>query len=193
MLTGVANLAAYEAAFEQVTFSSTSDNPTNYGTSTSRTISYTVNDGQLASNSVSTTVNVTAVNDAPVNHGVAAVAAQEDASVVITGVSVTDIDANPAADNIQVSLSVQHGTLTVQAGITNGLTAGEIAGSGGATVTLTGTQNQINATLAANGLSTRPPPTTTAAIRRPSPPTTRATPAPQVRCTQAPPPRSVRQ
>ena len=31
VLKGFANLAAYEAALEQVTFSSSSDNPTNYG------------------------------------------------------------------------------------------------------------------------------------------------------------------
>ncbi len=47
VLMGTANLASYEAAFEQVAFSSTSDNPTNYGANTSRTVSFTVTDGAV--------------------------------------------------------------------------------------------------------------------------------------------------
>ena len=49
-----------------ITFSSTSDNPTNLGDNPSRTITWTVSDGALSSNSGTSTVNVTGVNDAPV-------------------------------------------------------------------------------------------------------------------------------
>ena len=154
VLMGIANLASYEAAFEQVAFSSTSDNPTNYGANTSRTVSFTVTDGVSTSNAVSTTLNVAAVNDAPVNHAPNAITPHESTSFAITGLSVSDVDADPANDAIQVALSVADGNLSVLAGVTNGLAANQIAGSGTGTVTLTGTQNQINTTLAAlNGLT----------------------------------------
>ena len=154
VLTGTANLASYEAAFENITFSSTSDNPTNYGANLTRTVNFTVTDGVATSNTVQTTLNVAAVNDKPVNHGVADLTVQEDTSSAITGLSVTDIDSNPAVDNIQVALAVQHGILTLQTNVASGITAGEIVGNGSSTVTVTATQNQIDATLAAvTGLS----------------------------------------
>ena len=46
ILTGTGTQAEYEAAIEQITFSSTSDNPTALGTNTSRTINVTVTDGE---------------------------------------------------------------------------------------------------------------------------------------------------
>ena len=79
--------------------------------------------------------------------------ATEDGSTAITGVSVSDIDANPASDTIEVVLSVNNGTLTLLTNVTNGLGSTDIAGNGSGTVTLTGPQNKINTTLAAvNGL-----------------------------------------
>ena len=46
-LTGSATLANYQTALRSITFSSTSDNPTSFGTDTSRTITWTANDGTL--------------------------------------------------------------------------------------------------------------------------------------------------
>ena len=45
-----ASVANYQAALQSITFSSTSDNPTSFGTDTSRTITWQVNDGTLDSN-----------------------------------------------------------------------------------------------------------------------------------------------
>ena len=61
-MTGVESIANYQAAIQQVTFSSNSQNPS----TVDRTIQVTVNDGFLNSNVATTTVNVVAVND-PVN------------------------------------------------------------------------------------------------------------------------------
>lgn len=61
-LTGNATLADYQTALHQVEFSSTSENPN----TTDRVINVTVNDGTSDSNTASTTIHVTAVNDAPV-------------------------------------------------------------------------------------------------------------------------------
>ncbi|MBD2087076.1 DUF4347 domain-containing protein [Trichocoleus sp. ST-U3] len=69
----------------------------------------------------------------------------EDTDLSIVGVSVFDVDAGNTA--ITVTLEVNNGALTVNS---TGLT---VNGNGTGTVTLTGTQSQINANLAAtNGL-----------------------------------------
>ncbi|HIJ79373.1 MAG: hypothetical protein OEY01_10465, partial [Desulfobulbaceae bacterium] len=60
-LTGTDTVANYQAALRSVTYQNLSDNPS----TGSRTVSFQVNDGG-ASASSSATVNVTAVNDAPV-------------------------------------------------------------------------------------------------------------------------------
>ena len=86
------------------------------------------------------TVNVTAVNDAPVNT-IGALATNEDTPLKLSGLSVNDVDA--AAGSITVSLAVASGTLT---GVTGGGVT--VSGSGGSTLTLTGTQASINAFLA---------------------------------------------
>ncbi len=153
VLTGVANLASYEAAFEQVAFSSTSDNPTNFGASTSRTVSFTVTDGAATSNTVSTTLNVAAVNDAPVNHvpavqpSVARTSrAQSPASPcpIRTPIRSTTPATPPATRTSSWRCRPRNGTLTV-----GSVADGSVVGSGSSTVTLTGTQNSINAALAA--------------------------------------------
>ena len=53
-LTGSATVANYQAALRSITFSSASDNPTNFGASTSRTINWTVNDGTANSTAATT-------------------------------------------------------------------------------------------------------------------------------------------
>src|SRR5258706_4079029 len=55
-----ATLAQWQAAFRAVQYSNSSDNPS----TSARTVSFSVNDGSLASNAVTSTVNVAAVNDA---------------------------------------------------------------------------------------------------------------------------------
>ena len=45
------------------------DNPTNFGANLTRTISWVANDGAANSNTGTTTINITAVNDAPVIGG----------------------------------------------------------------------------------------------------------------------------
>ena len=61
-LTGSASVANYQTALRQITYNNTSDNPI----PATRTVSFTVNDGDLNSNTVSRYINVTPVNDCPV-------------------------------------------------------------------------------------------------------------------------------
>ena len=77
----------------------------------------------------------------------ASISATEGTSTPISGLAINDPDLG--SNVTTVTLAVQHGTLTVLTNVAGGLTAGEVAGNGGASVTLTGTQAQINATLAA--------------------------------------------
>ena len=51
---------------DSVTYSSSSDNPTNFGSDSSRSITWVVNDGTLNSGQPTTTVTITATDDAPV-------------------------------------------------------------------------------------------------------------------------------
>jgi large repetitive protein len=61
-LIGSSSVANYKAALESVTYFNNSDNPS----ALDRTVSYTVNDGTLNSNTSTSTIHVTPVNDPPV-------------------------------------------------------------------------------------------------------------------------------
>ena len=137
-LTGTASLADYKAAIEAVTYETLSDNPD----TEARVITVVVNDGAQDSNVATTTITVVAVNDAPINTVPAALAAVEDTPLSITGLSIADADA--LTGGMTVTLTMTNGTLNVTGGTAT------IAGSGTDTVTLTGTLDEINATLAAN-------------------------------------------
>jgi VCBS repeat-containing protein len=147
-LTGSATAAEYQAALRSVTFdNATNDNPTG----TSRVITWRVDDGSATnhlSNTPTSTITFTAVNDAPVNGVPSSISAGVNQSTAITGLSVSDADAGSA--NITVELKVTHGVLTIANNVAGGLTAGGIANNGTADVTLTGSQAAIDATLAAS-------------------------------------------
>jgi VCBS repeat-containing protein len=158
-LTGASSFAAYQSALSLIAYSVSGDNPTGYGASPTRTLSYSVSDGLLWSEELSATFQVAATNDAPVNGVGGPVSTVEGASVAIAGLSVSDVDADPAAHAISVTLSVVNGTLAVATGVPGGLGTAQVAGNDTGSVTLTGTQNQINATLAAaNGVVYTPGP-----------------------------------
>ena len=98
------------------------------------------------------TLTVNAVNDAPVNTVPAGpIAAVQDTDTPVPGLSVTDVDA--ASNDVQLTLAVDHGTLTVSQAVPLGLVLGDIAGNGTGTVVITAPLAKINTTLAnANGL-----------------------------------------
>ena len=136
VFTGASSVANYQALLQTVAFQSTSDNPTDFNASPQRTLTWSVSDG-TAITTATTTVDITAVNDAPINTVPGAQSVAEDTVLPIAGVSVADIDSSA----LTTTLSVSSGTLTVIAG--SGVT-----GNGSASVTITGTAAQINAALA---------------------------------------------
>lgn len=148
-LTGQASEADYQAMLDSVTFSNAGDNPTNYGASTSRTISFTVFDGLISSDPATATVTVAGTNDGPVNVTGGPVATSEDAaSVAVTGLSVSD----PDNASLTVTLAVGRGTLTLAS--IAGLSFSTGDGTADATMTFSGTAAAINAAL--GGLSYKP-------------------------------------
>ncbi|WP_077592468.1 tandem-95 repeat protein [Polaromonas sp. A23] len=105
---------------------------------------YTVTSGG-AVETATVDVTVTAVNDAPVNVVAGSISITEDVPTAITGISVSDVDV--AAGVITVTLSVPAGTFT--ATTSGGVT---VAGSGSNTLTLTGSQTDINSFIAGSGV-----------------------------------------
>jgi hypothetical protein len=103
-----------------------------------------------SNSTVGVLLNTTVTNQPPVNTMPGDQVAAEDVAKVIVGLSVAD---DHAAGELTVSLAVGHGTLIVNWGVAlaNGTV---LSGNGTSTVTLTGTQAQINATLGA-GLTYR--------------------------------------
>ncbi|MDA9504522.1 hypothetical protein XI09_07130, partial [Bradyrhizobium sp. CCBAU 11386] len=149
-LTGSATLSAYQSAIKQVVFSNSSENPS----TVDRTITVVVNDGSAYSNTATSTIHVTAVNDA------AALDLDANNSSTVTGsgyaTTFTDTGAAVAIADSDVSIAdpdnatMQSATVTLtnaKAGdvlaISGGLPSGIVANintsvSGIITVTLTG-------------------------------------------------------
>ena len=102
--------------------------------------------GDLVSTATST-INITAVNDAPVaTITPASYSNTEQVALNLknNGLSISDVDAG--SGSMTVTLAVTEGTLTVTAG-TSGAT---VTNSGSSSVTITGTVAQVNALLNSN-------------------------------------------
>ena len=93
-LTGSDTLANYKDALESVTYNNTSDNPN----TASRTISWVVNDGDTNSSAVTSTITVTAVNDAPVASGSPSLAAISEDSITPAGDTVANLFSSSFSD-----------------------------------------------------------------------------------------------
>ncbi len=85
-----ATLAQWQAALRAVQYSNSSDNPS----TAARTVSFTVNDSAANSNTVTSTINVTAVNDAPTLTAIAK-AGTEDINVTFTAADFTSAYTDP--------------------------------------------------------------------------------------------------
>ena len=120
------------------------------GAQSSYTVEVSASDGQFASYQL-LTVNILPYTR-PVNQLPNDLSAAEDTPSALAGVRVIDPDAGSA--DITVTLTVQHGTLTVRDDVASGLDSTHILyDTDGRTVTLTGSVSAINATLAdATGL-----------------------------------------
>ena len=107
----------------------------------SDTLTVTSTDANSATDVDTVDITVSNVNDAPVNTVPGAQTVNEDASLAIGGISVADADDNLST----VQLAVTNGTLNVTLSGAASISAGT---NDSGTLTLSGTQTDINATLA---------------------------------------------
>jgi uncharacterized delta-60 repeat protein len=135
--------AHVDEAMRDITYANSSDNPV-----ASVLIDWSFSDGNAGAQGSggalaaagSTTVSITAVNDAPVNTVPAAFSTPDNIDHAIAGLSVSD----PDSTSLSTVLFVDHGTLTV--GASGGAT---VKGSGTGSVTVTGNAAQIDTALGA--------------------------------------------
>ncbi|MFN6448022.1 MAG: FG-GAP-like repeat-containing protein [Nostoc sp. DedSLP05] len=137
-LTGSATVAQYQTALRSITYQNTSDNPS----TTSRTISFIVNDGSLNSTTTTRNINLTAVNDAPVvtaTNTPLAYTENDPAKAIDSGLTATDIDStnlNSATVSITSGFVAGQDILgfTAQNGISGSYSNGVLTLTGSATV-----------------------------------------------------------
>jgi len=133
-LSGGDTVAHYQTVFRSVRFSSTSLNPTNYGADLSRTLSWQVNDGTLASNTVTSTVKVVGVDQAPVLAGAGNTVTFTQGGAAVTaspGVTVTSVDKlNLASASVIISTGFLAGDTLSAVTTGTGITATYNAGIG---------------------------------------------------------------
>lgn len=114
-LSGTDTVANYEAALRSITFSNTSNSPSEL----TRTITYQVNDGEVDSLAANATVNVTEVNDKPIANAETATTVEGGTITTLDGGATSvldnDTDLDLPNDTLTASLyiDVTHGTLTL--------------------------------------------------------------------------------
>ena len=145
-LSGSDTVANYQTVLESVTFSSASANPTSYGTDLSRALSWQVNDGTLNSNTVTSTVIVVGVDQAPVLSGAGNTVTftQEGTAVIASpGITVADVDnLNLASATVSISSGYFAGDTLAAATTGTTITASYSAGTG--VLTLSGSDTLAN-------------------------------------------------
>src|SRR5262249_48839849 len=145
VLSGSDTLAHYHQVLDSITFNSTSDNPTDFGSDPTRTVTWTLNDGS-GSNNLSTTqtstVSVTAINDAPTLTSVAATVTFAIGSTLTLSPSVTVTDPD---NQTLVSATVS---------VTGGAFAGDVLSADTAGTSITASYNSTTETLVLSGSDT---------------------------------------
>src|SRR5262249_37198658 len=150
VLSGTDTQADYQQVLQSVTFVTASDNPTNYGSAPTRTITWTVNDGasSISSSTVTETVSITAVNDPPTLAGVASSASYTElASPTVLSSAAAAIDPD-SLTLASATVSITGGTFALDGDVLSFSTAGTsitatyIAGT--ETLTLTGSDSLVH-------------------------------------------------
>ncbi|HEY0311187.1 MAG TPA: tandem-95 repeat protein [Allosphingosinicella sp.] len=163
-LTSAATPATLNDLVDDFTFSIAGDDVPN----ATGTVTLTFNDGHhtgyFGDGALTATqtqgIDVTGLNDAPVVDLGGTIGTGEDANQAwLSGMSVSDPDADPANDKIYVTFQVAHGVLDIRTDVAGGIDGSEVIAQSADTITVQATQNEINATLTAvNGLTYSPTP-----------------------------------
>ena len=110
------------------------------------TLTININTTSVSDATTTVTLQIAAVNDAPVVSVPVSIGVTEDVSSAISGISFTDVDAG--ANNVTATFSVPSGTLSASSG--SGVS---VTGSDTDLLTLSGSLADINAFIAANSLT----------------------------------------
>ncbi len=149
--TGTVMLTGTVAAINSFISGGNVDYTTAADDTTAQTLTVSIDDGGNTgsggpkTDTETVTLNVTAVNDAPVLTVPGSISIDEDVTTAITGISVADVDAGTG--NVTVTLSVPGGTLAATG------TPSVIVGGTATALTLTGTLADINAFLGASAVT----------------------------------------
>lgn len=147
ILSGSAALADYQTALRSVRYANTSNAPA----TATRTVTFAAADGNGLGAAASLTLDVTAVNDAPLILGPSTAAATEDTAFTFStgaGTALTIADPDAGTGSLRVTLTASTGTLTLAS--TAGLTFASGA-NGMASMAFEGTLAHLNDAL--DGLS----------------------------------------
>lgn len=111
-----------------------------------RVVSFQITDGAGGSSLTQTRTIVVQINNQPPVNTIPMIDFEtlEDVPVAITGLGIADPDASLLP--VQVTLTVQSGTITVNTSLFNGVSAADVSGNGTNTVVITADQDSINAT-----------------------------------------------
>ena len=143
---GTATVAQFQAALRRVTYVNTSANPSTLP----RSVTYQVSDGTILSTAVTSTINITAVNDAPTLVGASTLiyTPNQVATAVNKTVVVADAD-NTTLSSATVRISSNYVAAEDRLGFVGTTTTGNIVGSfNAATGTMTLTSVGATATIA---------------------------------------------
>jgi VCBS repeat-containing protein len=121
---GSATTAQWQAALRAVTYSNTSDNPN----TTARSVDFVVNDGLSPSNTLTSTIDITATNDVPVlaTAGNITYTENDPATAIDTGITVSDVD-NATLTSATITITNFVAGQDVLGFLNDGLTMGNIA------------------------------------------------------------------
>jgi gliding motility-associated-like protein len=108
-LTGLATLAQYTTALRSIRYQNTSDNPA----TTARTITFTVNDGTANSAAISRSLQVQAVNDAPVATSFNQSTKENQVKEIDLSTRVTDAENNINWNTLSVTQAATKGSTSV--------------------------------------------------------------------------------
>ena len=126
VFSGASSVANYQALLQQVQFQSSSDNPTDFGHSPQRTLTWAVTDSASVT-TATTTINIVAVNDAPQETVAATAAYTENGSPVTISPAATASDVDNS-DLIYGGVRIVAGGFDGDVLTVNGLQSGTFTG-----------------------------------------------------------------
>ncbi|WP_172730226.1 hypothetical protein, partial [Neorhizobium tomejilense] len=144
---GSATKAQYEAALESIKYNNTSDDPSTQ----TRTVSFSVHDGDAWSNAGTASITVTATNEAPVISNVGGTLAytENDAAKVIdSSITISDADdTNINSATVKITGNYANGQDVLSFTNQNGITGSWDASTGTLTLSGSATKAQYEAAL----------------------------------------------